>query len=78
VTNGGGGTAEHVLACVKGCDHCVHWVWVWLSNVLGSCVKVLVQCLGMLYHVSKMWSSVINGGSAEQAGSVVLFCIMVV
>jgi hypothetical protein len=78
VTNGGGGTAEHVLACVKVLEHCQHWVWVWLSTVFGSCVKVLVHYVGMFYHVSKMWSTVFNGGSAEQAGSVMLLCIKVV
>jgi hypothetical protein len=48
-----------------------HCVWE-LCEGVGS------LCGGIFYHVSKMWSSVINGGSAEQAGSIVLLCIKVV
>jgi hypothetical protein len=66
-----------VWACVKVVEHCDQWVWlcVWLTTVLGSYVKVLVHCVGMLYHVSKMWSTVINGSNAELAGTVVMLSI---
>jgi hypothetical protein len=77
-TSGGRDIAEYVLACVKVVEHCDQWVWVWLSTVFGSCVNVLFHCVGMFYHVSKMWSTVLNRGCAEQAGSVVLLCIKVV